>query len=285
MNILVTGAKGFIGNHLADRLKAEGHTVFGFDVHLGDITHLDALDDYLNSQADHVFHLAGKTYVPESWENPGLFYLINVQGTNTVLEFCRKTGAALTFVSSYLYGQPKYLPIDEKHPLHPFNPYSHSKLLAEQLVTYFTETFGLRTTIFRPFNAYGPNQASHFIIPEIIGKLLDPDIPEVVVNDLRPKRDYIFVEDMIDAFLLSLSGLPGIYNLGSGFSLSVQEIIDNVASIAGVSKPCKGLNKERPGEIFDLFADISLAKTNLGWIPATQPETGLRKCIEAIRGR
>jgi len=285
MNILVTGSLGFIGKHLTDRLKREGHRIQEFDLHIGDITRPDALQNYLTSQIDHVFHLVGKTFVPESWTNPGLYYLINIQSTNIVLEFCHKTGCSLTYVSSYLYGQPKYLPINKDHPLAATNPYGHSKLLAEQMVTYFIEKFELQATIFRPFNIYGPNQSSEFLIPEIIGKLLNPEIPEIVVNDLRPKRDYIFIQDIIDAFILSLTGPRRIYNLGSGFSVSVAEIIEKSMSVAGISKPYKGLNSERSGEIFDLFADITQAKTKLKWIPGTTLEKGLSKCIETFHNK
>jgi nucleoside-diphosphate-sugar epimerase len=283
MNILVTGSKGFIGTNLVTRLNKDGHNVYDYDLHIGDLTHLQALDNYSKVGIDHIFHLAGKTYVPESWSNPGMFYSVNVLGTNTVLEFCRKTRTPLTYISSYLYGSPKYLPIDEKHPIQPSNPYSHSKHIAEQMVNYFTETFQLKTTVFRPFNAYGPGQPSHFIIPEIISKTFDSAVSEIVVNDLRPKRNYIYIDDIVDALILSISGHPGIYNLGSGFSTSIQELITLISQTTSVCKPFKGLNIERRGEIFDLYADITYINKAMGWAPKTLLQTGIKKCIDTFR--
>ena len=114
-------------------------------------------------------------------------------GTAHVLELCRRTGASLTFLSSYVYGPPRALPIPESHPLAAFNPYSHTKILAEETVRYYMATFGVRASVVRPFNVYGPAQDDHFLIPEIVRQLLDPAIDAITVADLRPRRDYSHV--------------------------------------------------------------------------------------------
>src|ERR1035438_8407842 len=124
-NVLVTGSLGFLGNVLVKKLILAGFTVFGFDIDDGDITTQSSLDQFRGINISHVFHLAGKTFVPESWSDPWSFYQVNVMGTITVLDFCRETGAGLTYISSYLYGQPEYLPIDELHPVKVYNPYNH----------------------------------------------------------------------------------------------------------------------------------------------------------------
>ena len=118
------------------RLQVEGFDVSGLDLAGGDITVPSTFLRYEGEEFQHVIHLAGKTFVPESWKDPESFYRINLMGTINVLEFCRKSGSGLTYISSYLYGTPEYLPVDENHPVKSFNPYSHSKLLADHHASF-----------------------------------------------------------------------------------------------------------------------------------------------------
>jgi len=279
-NIMVTGSAGFIGTALVRQLHEKGHRVIEFDVEQGNITLAESLSPYFGQGIQHVFHLAGKTFVPDSWKDPFGFYQVNVMGTVNVLEFCRKTGASLTFISSYLYGQPDYLPIDEKHPIKAYNPYSHSKVIADKTCQFYASQFGLPVTILRPFNAYGPGQSPVFIIPEIISKVLDPDQPILEVMDLKPCRDYIYINDLLEAFLLSMDKPKGIYNLGSGYSKSVEEIVKLVFQYSGISKEIMAKGNNRPNEIFDLFADISLIKQEFKWVPKTSFEKGIKQCVD-----
>ena len=280
--ILVTGAAGFIGRNLVARLRGEGHSVVEFDVAQGDVTSIDDLHCFASLQIDHVFHLAGKTFVPDSWKNPFGFYQVNVMGTTNILEFCRKTGARLTYISSYLYGEPDYLPVDELHPVKSYNPYSQSKVLADSICQFYARYYNIPVTIFRPFNAFGPGQSGLFLIPEIIEKVMNRDIREVEVMDLRPKRDYIFIDDLVDALVLSLNNQLGIYNIGSGYSKSVEEIIQLVMKHSGITKPYRSKAVTRTNEIFDLYAGISKAETELGWKPKTPFEDGIKQCIIAF---
>ncbi len=285
MKILVTGAKGFLAKHLVTRLLSLGYSVIPFDLEEGDLTASGALDAYLDQDIKHVFHLAGKTFVPDSWIKPEGFYRINFNGTLNVLEFCRKSGAKLTHISSYLYGAPEYLPIDENHPLKAYNPYSHSKLIAENTCVYYGATFDVPCCILRPFNVYGPGQPGNFLIQEIIGKVNNPEVDTVEVMDLRPKRDYVFIDDLVDAFVLSIQGAPGIYNLASGVSYSVAEIAQMILEISKINKPIKDFGNERKNEILDLYADISRAETQLKWKPKTSIQQGLKLSVEAFQRR
>ena len=129
MDILITGSSGFIGKHLKQKLlQHQEYSIFDQNSDDGDI----ALTKLKFRKIDHVIHLAAKSFVPDSWKNPYMFYKTNVLGAANVLEFCREKECHLTFLSSYIYGKPMYLPINEKHPIRPHNPYSHSKILSEE---------------------------------------------------------------------------------------------------------------------------------------------------------
>lgn len=279
--ILVTGSEGFIGQALVRKLVSKGYEVTGFDLGTGDVTKASSFDVLLSENFSHVIHLAGKTFVPDSWKDPSSFYAINLTGTVNVLEFCRKTGASLTYISSYLYGAPEYLPVDENHPVKSYNPYSHSKLLADNTCQFYASNFGMKVSILRPFNAYGPGQSANFIIPEIIAMVTDPGVPVVQVMDLRPKRDYIYIDDLVAAILATIDGEPGVFNVGSGTSVSVEDIIKKVMQITGIDKPYRAKGEVRQNEIFDLYAGIGKINKALGWVPATSFDEGLGKCINS----
>lgn len=280
-NILVTGSAGFIGQKLVKYLLEAGHRVLELDQANGDISQGETLAGYADHEIHHVFHLAGKTFVPESWRVPYDFYQVNVMGTVNVLEFCRKTGAGLTYISSYLYGEPDYLPVDETHPVKSYNPYSHSKVMAESACNFYSGHFNVQVTVFRPFNAFGPGQSKLFLISEIISKVMDPAIPVVEVMDLRPKRDYVYIDDLVHALMLSMGAPKGIYNIGSGCSKSVEEIIQLVMEYTGNKKEYRSRAITRPNEIFDLYADIRKAGSDLGWFPKVSFEDGIERCIRA----
>jgi len=193
-SVLVTGADGFIGSHLVKALRADGHVVLTHSTRQGDIKDCNLSFEGVG----HVFHLAARTFVPDSWAAPLSFYEVNLLGTVNVLEFCRTRAASLTLMSSYVYGPPARLPISEEEPLCAFNPYSHTKILAEETALYYHRQFGVPVTIVRPFNVYGPGQDRRFLIPTILTQAIDPGQPAIVVADLRPRRDYLFISDLID---------------------------------------------------------------------------------------
>jgi len=278
--ILVTGASGFIGKSLIGRLCSSGYDVIGIDINEGDITVENTLIPYIGKNISHVIHLAGKTFVPESWKEPFDFYRVNIMGTVNVLEFCRRTGASLTFISSYIYGQPDYLPIDEKHPVKSYNPYSNSKLLAEEACRFYGKAFGQKVVILRPFNVFGPDQPTRFLIPEIISMVLDPAILRIEVMDLRPKRDYVFIDDLVAAFIKSINKPSAIYNIGSGISFSPEEIIQLVMKLTGIKKPYNSRGLSRQNEIFELYADSNKAMKELNWKPEISFEAGIEACIK-----
>jgi UDP-glucose 4-epimerase len=277
---LVTGATGFLGRHLVAALESQGHAVRRHSSTDGDIADCPLPTEGVS----HVFHLAGESYVPESWRNPQAFYRTNVMGTVNVLEHCRRNQAALTLISSYVYGEPQRLPIAEDHPLAAANPYAHTKILAEHTARFYEQRFGLALTIVRPFNIYGPGQRDSFLIPSIVRQVLDPSAAVVQVTDLRPKRDYVYVADAVTLLLATLRpGVHGIYNLGSGCSASVAEVAEQVNVAAGVRKPVVSADQPRPGEILDVVADTSRAAAELDWRPRTSLAEGIAAVVAAER--
>ncbi|MDF2569220.1 MAG: dependent epimerase/dehydratase family protein [Sporomusa sp.] len=279
MRILITGADGFIGRHLIEKLLAEGHKIFKHTLCDGDIAEKDALGVF--GSVEHVFHLAARTFVPASFEKPYEYFHTNVMGTINALEFCRKYSCSMTFMSTYVYGEPKYLPVDEKHPIIGITPYHQSKITCEGLCEFYSRQFNIPVTILRPFNVYGKGQSDQFLIPTILKQLLDPETNEISVMDLQPKRDYIYIDDLIKAMLLTMKPIRrySIYNVGSGFSKSVEEVIVEMQRTVGIHKTYQSLNQHRKAEVSDCVADISAIKKDLGFTPRFTLLSGLQAFI------
>jgi len=282
--ILVTGASGFIGRALAFRLKAQGRDVVPVDSADGDIVNRETLAKFAQQDIAHVFHLAGKTFVPDSWADPQAFCQTNVLGTVNVLEFCRKSRIPMTYVSAYVYGHQDNLPIGENSAIRPSNPYALTKRLAEEVCEFYASAYDLPVTTIRPFNVYGIGQAENFLIPEIISQTLDAR-EKIVVKDLAPRRDYVYLEDLVTALLATLDKPGGyrVYNIGSGVSMSVQEVIDAIQNIADTQKTVVCDNAIRTNELMDVVADISKAGSELGWHPGFSFHAGIESIIRSER--
>ncbi len=278
--VLVTGSSGFIGRRLVRSLRENGFIVEEFDINIGDISTYE----FNYSELDHIVHLASMIFVPASWDNTKSFYQTNVIGTINLLELCRKMNCPLTYISSYVYGTPQYLPVDENHPINPLSPYNHSKLLAEEACRYYSETFNFPVTVFRPVNVYGPGQNPIFLIPKIIKQVFDSSVKSIEVMDLRPKRDFLFIDDFIKAIHLSFNQ-PNfdIYNIGAGYSVSVEEIITTILKESGIDKPYSAKGEERKNETWDVYSGISKIKKQLSWEPDTTFEEGIKNCIKEYK--
>lgn len=282
--ILVTGAGGFVGCALASRLEQTGHSVIALRSSDGRIEDPQTWRSFRSDGIGWVFHLAGKTFVPDSWDDPVGFLGTNALGAANALEFCRLHSVPLTYVSAYVYGQPRSLPIREDAPVQPNNPYALSKRTAEMLCEFYSCTHGVPVAVIRPFNVYGHGQDERFLIPRVVKQALFDEA--IRVDDLRPKRDYIFAEDLVEALLLTMKAPRGfsVYNIGSGVSLSVQQVIDFVQQAARTNKKVVCNNRVRPNEMNDVVADISRAQEVLGWHPRHSFEQGIAIMVVAASG-
>lgn len=279
--IAVTGSSGFVGKKLCKALKANKNKVIEIDIDKGmnieDSSIFTSLKKY-----DCIIHLAAKSYVPDSYNDPISFYKTNFIGTLNVLESARKNKAKVVFLSSYLYGSPDYLPIDEQHILKPHNPYAHSKMLAENLCEAYFKDFNIPITVFRPFNIYGEDQNFNFLVPTILNQIKSGNIK---LQDAKPKRDYIHVNDVVNAIILSVAIKQDSYeefNLGTGKSYSVSEIIEFIKKYSPTNFIVEYEKKTRKNEVLDCRADITKAKKVLNWKPQIDFQQGIKSIMEKI---
>lgn len=275
--ILVTGASGFIGRHLVPALESAGHEVVARSSRDGDVA--SAATWLAAPPAEVIVHLAGRSFVPDSWATPARYLETNVLGTVQALEHARRHGARLVHLSSYLYGAPDHLPIPESAPLVATNPYALSKKLAEEVCRFHAEAYGVPVTVLRPFNVYGPGQADAFLVPSVLRQLRGG--VEIRVKDLEPRRDYVYVHDVTAAIVRALDVREGynVFNVGTGRSFSVRELIDTMQEVWRTQLPVVSEEVRRQDEIMDTVADVSEAKRRIGWVP----RFGLREGLLNLR--
>lgn len=276
---LITGASGFLGRSLVRQLRALSHEVVELSSRSGDIADPNIFTALRNDRFDRVFHLAGKTYVPDSWKTPAEFLRINCIGTANVLAFCKEHSAPVTVASAYVYGIPRCLPISENEPPRPNNPYALSKHLAEQICEFYSRVFDLPITVLHIFNVFGRGQDDRFLVPTIIRQARERGVVEL--DDLSPRRDYVYSKDVVSALISTLSMDRGynVFNIGSGVSHSVAEVVEAIRATFGISFKisCRGLRREH--EIDNVVADISRARKGLGWSPAYSFADGLKDML------
>jgi GDP-4-dehydro-6-deoxy-D-mannose reductase len=275
--VIVTGADGFIGRAVVSRLRGSGYDVLERTSKDGDVADPATWADL--PAVDAVIHLAGRSYVPASWSAPSDFLKTNVLGTARALDYCRRYAARLILASAYVYGVPDVLPINERHPIRPNNPYALSKRIAEELCEFAFAYQGVSTTVLRIFNVFGSGQRPEFLIPTIIAQIRRGI--EVRVQDLSPRRDYVHLDDLADLFVCALKFGTDyqVFNVGSGISHSVGDLIDHVQQVMRTDLPVSSEAIERRSEIADVVADISCARTVLGWAPRVTLAEGLRRCL------
>lgn len=300
MNILVTGAAGFLGSALANRLSGLGHTVRGLDdlsagdpgrlannilLTRGDVNDRPKLWSLLQG-VECVFHLAARVSVPESVLFPRDYNTVNVGGTVSLMEAVRDVGVQrVIFASSgAVYGEQGAQPLHEGLAPHPGSPYAVSKLAAEYYVRTIGQLVGVTTLSLRVFNAYGPGQPLPAVHAPVIARFLQQALSGgslVVAGDGRQTRDYVYVDDVVDALVAAMTATPpadGVVNVGSGQSTSVRQLAEAVATATGVRIEPLYRVSEAPG-VSTMRADLVLARTALGFLPRISLADGLKQIL------
>jgi nucleoside-diphosphate-sugar epimerase len=179
-----------------------------------------------------------------------------------------------------VYGNPKYMPINEEHPINPMNPYSRSKILGEEICRAYYEDYGLRCVIIRAFNVYGEGQSDSFLIPSILKQIHNK---EIELQDPKPRRDFLYVRDLVEAYVKAAEYSDSdfeIFNVGSGLSYSVDEIVRKILILSGGKARVRYRHQRREKEVMKTVANIEKAKKMLGWVPMTPLEQGLKTYIK-----
>ena len=308
--VAVTGADGFIGSHLTERLVASGHRVramaiynsqgsYGWldtlapevmehvEVQLGDVRDAGSVRELMRS-AETVYHLAALIAIPYSYVAPRSYVETNVSGTLNVLEAARElgTGRVIHTSTSEVYGTARTVPIHESHPLQGQSPYSATKIGADKLAESYFLSFGLPVVTLRPFNTYGPRQSARAVIPTIVSQIA-AGAREIRLGDLRPTRDFNCVTDTARAFLALGQAGPEVLgqtlNAGSGREITVGDTVRLIAEVMGaeveVQQEEQRLRPEN-SEVFRLLADASQLRALTGWAPEVTLEEGLRRTAE-----
>ena len=280
IDAIVTGAGGFIGQALCADLRAKRWNVLPLTSTNGDVAERSTWTPLPPARV--LFHLAGRNFVPDSWMRGPDFVNVNVAGTEHALAYCRQHGARLVLASAYVYGIPQRLPIRESDPATPNNPYALTKRLAEQLCEFAAQYQRVTATVLRIFNVFGPGQREEFLIPKILQQVREGQ--EIRLFDLSPRRDYVYLSDVVEAFVKAADVSAGFraVNIGSGMSLSVAEVVDKIQAVAGTRLPVASDSVERRQEIPDVVADISLAQQVLGWRPQLSFEDGIEQILKRI---
>jgi UDP-glucose 4-epimerase len=303
MRILVTGGAGFIGSNIVTALVAHSdysirvldNLSSGFrdninglkqvEFILGDVRDAEVVSRAMKD-VDIVFHLAASVGNKRSIDNPVQDAEINVLGTLRILEAARCGGVRRLVLSSSagVFGELKTLPIAEDHPLSPDSPYGCSKLCAEKHWVVYSKLFGVETVSLRYFNVYGPRQmfdAYGNVIPIFAFNLLKGE--EIVIfGDGKQTRDFVNVKDVVQANLKAAfsPGLTGVFNIGSGQSISINDLISTLQKLRPKAKCIVRHGPERKGDVRDSIADISLARKTFGFVPGVSLESGMSEYLD-----
>ena len=311
MRILVTGGAGFIGSNLVDRLLAEGHDVDAvddlstgslanltnarqnsnrkFSFHRIDIRSNAVIDTIAKVKPEVVMHLGAQTDVMNSVAKPVDDALTNIIGTINVLEGCAKTGVekVIFACTSAVYGEPQSLPLREGHPMEPMSPYAVSKKAALGYLDNYRASKGIEYVALILANVYGPRQSASQeggAVARFASQMMRRERP-TIYGDGTQTRDFIYVDDVVDAFVRSIDRGSGLaMNVSTGVGTSVQKLFDTIASRTSYKDPARYADR-RDGEIQDSVLDYKRAERHLGYTPFTSLEDGIGRTIEWLRAQ
>jgi len=307
--VLVTGADGFIGSNLTEKLVSQGHEVLALSQYnsfnnwgwLEDLDRLDQVEvltgdirdphycKHITQGVDTIFHLAALIAIPYSYVAPDSYVDTNIKGTLNICQAAKENGVSRVIhtSTSEVYGTAQYVPIDEKHPLQPQSPYSATKIAADAMAMSFYNAFELPVIVARPFNTYGPRQSARAVIPTIITQIAS-GMKTIKLGDVTPTRDFNYVEDTCRGFL-ALSecdeAIGKTVNIGSNYEISIGDTLNIIREL--MDSDVEFLTDEqrlRPekSEVFRLWCDNTLINTLTGFEPQVDIREGLQRTIDWI---
>ena len=309
--VLITGAGGFIGSHLTQALVKKGFKVTAlfrynssnskgwldldkdetdgnYESKFCDLGDSSFINQAIKNQ-DMVIHLAALIGIPYSYQARESYLRTNVIGTFNVLEACLKNNISnlIHTSTSEVYGTPKKTPISEKNELQPQSPYAASKVGADQLAMSYFKSFQLPVSIIRPFNNFGPRQSNRAVIPTIINQALKKNCTEIKIGSTKPTRDFLYVEDTVNAYLKILkhkNSKGQIYNVGTGVEISIKDLILKILKIVNKTnikiKNQKIRNRPKTSEVMRLVCDSKKIKKELNWISSINSKNDFDKVLK-----
>lgn len=310
--VLVTGADGFIGSHLTEKLLDKGAKVRAFvfynsfnswgwldtltsekkrkiEVFAGDIRDPNGVLESVKDR-EVIFHLAALIGIPFSYHSPDSYVDTNIKGTLNILQAARKskTDRIIHTSTSEVYGSAQYVPIDEQHPINPQSPYAATKSAADSLALSFYRSFSLPVSILRPFNTFGPRQSARAVIPTIITQIYAGQ-KTIKLGNCESLRDFSYVDDTVKAFLQlaeSDRAVGEVFQVGSGQSISIGDLAELIAKITNRKiKIVQDRQRLRPemSEVDKLLCDPSKIQKVCGWKSLMTLETGLERTCRWIK--
>jgi UDP-glucose 4-epimerase len=303
MRILVTGGAGFIGSHVVDAFVEAGHHVIVVDdlstgkrenlnpqavFYQADIRDEGALAAiFARERPEAVCHQAALANVRESMVQPVRYASVNVLGSLVLLELCRQHGVRKFIYASTggaVYGEPQSLPVSEEHPVNPLDPYGASKHHVEHYLYLYRHNYGLRYTVLRYANVYGPRQDPYGeagVVAIFTHKMLAGETPTINGTG-EQARDFVYVGDVARANLLALTGADGIFNIGTGVGTTVNQVYEGLRAATGYQGPVH-YGPPKAGEVYRIYLDVRKAATELGWTPRVSLSEGFHLTVDSFR--
>lgn len=281
MKVIISDSTGYVGDAIRRQLKKKSAEIVVLDNLNGFDLSVPGIWEKI-PPADYFIHLGNLVHVPSSYATPYLYYRVNYMTTLNALEYCRNNSCRLIYASSYIYGRPDYLPVDENHPIKPFNPYAQTKLICEQMCEGYNRDFDVDISILRLFNVYGEGQRGNLLVPEILRQIKDGNT-DIHLKSGFSRRDFIHVVDVARAFVACFhdDSSYSVYNVCSGKSYSILELSVIINKVLANRLNFIFSESDRKYEVDDTVGSYERIYSHLKWKPELSLEEGIARTLKA----
>ena len=275
-----TGTNGFLAKSIKKRLDENFYNIIDLDPVARNLLSRPTNISDIYQNLNWIFHFGAKTSIEKSIKDPFEVYFNNFKSTLSIVELAKLTNSKILFLSSYIYGKPKYFPVDEHHPIKPTNPYMESKWISEQVCSNISAQLGIPLIIFRLFNVYGPGMNEGRLIIDLINNVINNET--LILNDPNPKRDYLYIRDLED-LIYKILGMntfkKRVYNIGGGRAYSNLEVARKILNISKKRLKIKILNIKRKNDVDICFSNNNKVNLDLKWTPSFNLDQGLSEIL------